>query len=30
MPIKDALVVWPEDVSPYIPVARLQVEPQPS
>ena len=30
MPIEDASVVWPEDKSPYIPVARLQVEPQPS
>ena len=30
MPIEDASVVWPEDASPYIPVARLQVEPQPS
>ncbi|MGI4794782.1 MAG: catalase family protein [Janthinobacterium lividum] len=30
MPIEDASVIWPEDASPYIPVARLQVEPQPS
>ncbi len=30
MPIEDASVVWPEDASPYIPVARLQVGPQPS
>ena len=30
MPIEDATVVWPEDQSPYVPVARLKVEPQPS
>ena len=30
MPIEDASVVWPEETSPYIPVARLTVEPQPS
>ena len=30
MPIEDASVIWPEDASPYIAVARLQVEPQPS
>ncbi len=30
MPIEDASVVWPEDASPYIAVARLQVDPQPS
>lgn len=28
MPIEDASVVWPEDVSPYVPVARLTIEPQ--
>ena len=30
MPVEDASVVWPEDASPYIPVARLLVEPQPA
>ncbi|MGI4942705.1 MAG: catalase family protein [Janthinobacterium lividum] len=30
MPIEDASVVWPEDASPYIAVARLTVKPQPS
>ncbi len=30
MPIEDASVVWPEDASPYIVVARLMVKPQPS
>ncbi len=28
MPIEDASVVWPEDVSPYVTVARLKVQPQ--
>lgn len=28
MPIEDASVVWPEDVSPYVTVAMLTVEPQ--
>lgn len=30
MPIEDASVVWPEDKSPYLPVARLTVKPQDS
>ena len=30
MPIEDASVIWPEETSPYIPVARLKVEPQSS
>lgn len=30
MPIEDASIVWPEEESPYVPVARLVVEPQPS
>ncbi|WP_158811304.1 catalase family protein [Beijerinckia sp. L45] len=30
MPIEDATVVWPEDKSPYVVVARLHVEQQPS
>jgi hypothetical protein len=30
MPIEDASVIWPEDESPYQPVARLTVEPQAS
>ena len=30
MPIEDATVVWPEDKSPYIPVARLSVKSQDS
>jgi len=30
MPIEDASVVWPEDVSPYVAVARITVPPQPS
>ena len=30
MPIEDASVIWPEEASPYIPVARLKVGPQPS
>jgi hypothetical protein len=28
MPIEDASVVWPEDKSPYVPVARLRAAPQ--
>ena len=28
MPIEDASVAWPEDASPYVPVARLAVGPQ--
>ncbi|MBA1275968.1 catalase family protein [Stutzerimonas azotifigens] len=28
MPIEDATVVWPEDESPYVTVARLEVAPQ--
>jgi len=28
MPIEDASVVWPEEASPYLPVARLTVPPQ--
>jgi hypothetical protein len=28
MPIEDASVVWPEDLSPYLAVARIRVEPQ--
>ena len=28
MPIEDATVVWPEDQSPYVPVARIVVTPQ--
>jgi hypothetical protein len=28
MPIEDASVIWPEDRSPYIPVARLRAGPQ--
>lgn len=28
MPVEDASVVWPEDQSPYIAVARIRVEPQ--
>ena len=28
MPIEDASVAWPEDTSPYVPVARLAVGPQ--
>lgn len=28
MPIEDASVVWPEDVSPYVTVARIEVKPQ--
>lgn len=30
MPIEDASVVWPEDKSPYVAVARLRAEPQDS
>ena len=30
MPIEDPSVEWPEDRSPYLPVARLRVGPQPS
>ncbi len=30
MPIEDASVIWPEDRSPYVPVARLTVPPQDS
>ncbi|VVM43722.1 hypothetical protein PS631_00427 [Pseudomonas fluorescens] len=30
MPIEDASVEWPEDLSPYLTVARLEVEAQPS
>lgn len=30
MPIEDASVVWPEDLSPYVAVARLEVDPQPA
>lgn len=30
MPIEDASVVWPEDESPYIPVATLEASPQTS
>lgn len=30
MPIEDASVVWPEDVSPYVTVARIEIEPQPA
>ena len=30
MPIEDASVIWPEDRSPYVPVARLTVSPQDS
>lgn len=28
MPVEDASVVWPEEVSPYIPVARITLPPQ--
>jgi hypothetical protein len=28
MPIEDASVVWPEDLSPYVTVARIKVQPQ--
>jgi hypothetical protein len=30
MPIEDASVLWDEEMSPFIPVARLRVSPQPS
>ncbi|APW38889.1 catalase [Rhodoferax koreense] len=30
MPIEDAPVVWPEDTSPYVTVARISVSPQPA
>ncbi len=30
MPVEDASVPWPEAESPYVPVARIVVEPQPS
>jgi hypothetical protein len=30
MPIEDASVVWPEDRSPYVTVARLVAQPQPA
>lgn len=30
MPIEDASVQWPEDVSPYVTVARITLEPQPA
>lgn len=30
MPIEDASVVWPEDVSPYVTVATIRVAPQPA
>jgi len=30
MPIEDASIEWPEDLSPYVPVARLRVAPQPA
>jgi hypothetical protein len=30
MPIEDASVAWPEDESPFIPVARISVPPQPA
>jgi hypothetical protein len=30
MPIEDAKVVWPEERSPYVAVARIRVAPQPS
>lgn len=30
MPIEDASVAWPEDDSPYIPVARITAAPQPA
>jgi hypothetical protein len=28
MPIENAAVVWPEEKSPYLPIARIKVEPQ--
>lgn len=30
MPIEDASVVWPEALSPFVTVARIEVEPQPA
>lgn len=30
MPVEDASVVWPEDLSPFVAVARLEVAPQPA
>jgi hypothetical protein len=30
MPIEDASVEWPQDLSPYVTVARLRVDPQPA
>lgn len=30
MPIEDASVQWPEELSPYVAVARIEVDPQPS
>ncbi|MEP6898674.1 MAG: catalase family protein, partial [Rhodanobacter sp.] len=30
MPIEDASVEWPADQSPYIPVARISIQPQPA
>lgn len=30
MPIEDATVTWPEDASPFVPVARITVAPQPA
>jgi hypothetical protein len=30
MPIEDAAAQWPEDVSPYVPVARITIEAQPA
>ncbi|MFC0254530.1 catalase family protein [Massilia consociata] len=30
MPVEDASVAWPEELSPYVAVARLRVDPQPS
>jgi Catalase len=30
MPIEDASAEWPEEISPYVPVARIRVMPQPA
>ena len=30
MPMEDATVAWPEDMSPFVPVARISVAPQPA
>lgn len=30
MPIEDPKVEWPEELSPFVPVARLQIQPQPA